>query len=199
MSIRELDWLNKDGAYLKRSIQKNWDLLHKGFLHAIPIRIIKFAFSLSLCVCFPGMSPNHTWTNERFIFKVPKENQEILSELWGSQMSFKRLQMFVVNCLFLAVHLHWPNQMSFPWYLHTNPEESIAYMHKTVTHSNEHICGNGRKFVWSCVTWICIQCKTLGMLQIIRRECTKVSEWSTRWRTCWRRSAPDRPTGPDTV
>lgn len=40
--------------------------------------------------------------------------------------------------LFLAVHLHRPNQRQFPWHLHTNPKESFAYMHKTVKHSNEH-------------------------------------------------------------
>lgn len=43
-----------------------------------------------------------------------------------------------VNCLFLAAHLHWPNQRQFPWHLHTNPKESFTYMNKTVKHSNEH-------------------------------------------------------------
>lgn len=61
-------------------------------------------------------------------------------------------QEFVVNCLFLEVHLHWPNQRQFPWHLHTNPKESFAYMHKTVKHSFPHICGNGWKFVWRRVT-----------------------------------------------
>lgn len=47
-------------------------------------------------------------------------------------------QVFLVNCLVLAVHLHWPNRRQFPWHWHTSPNESFAYMNKTVKHSNDH-------------------------------------------------------------
>lgn len=56
-------------------------------------------------------------------------------------------------------------------------------MNKTVKHSNEHICGDGWKFVWSCVTsyksncfWICIKCSPNADSQTVFLLCPEYSK-----------------------
>lgn len=110
-------------------------------------------------------------------------------------------QEFVVNCLFLEVHLHWPNQRQFPWHLHTNPKESFAYMHKTVKHSNDHTFVGMDENLYDVVLQVELHhsCLCSVCLQNILRECTRASEWSTRSKTCWQRRGPGRQTDPDTA
>lgn len=74
--------------------------------------------------------------------------------------SFSCRQVLVINCIFLAIHLHRPNQRRFPWHLHTHHKESLAHMHKTVIHSNESTFVGMNENLWSSLNCfsICTRC-----------------------------------------